>query len=104
MYAIIETGGHQFKVSPNMTIKVQKLSHEVGEEITIERVLAVSNDNGEIVIGKPYVEGALVRAEVIQTGKDKKILVFKKIPRKHHKKLRGHRQPYTLIRIKEILA
>lgn len=104
MYAIIETGGGQYKVSPESTIKVQKLPFEKGQEIVIDKVLAVTRDNGEIIIGKPYVEGASVKAEVIETKKDKKILVFKKKPRKHHKKLRGYRQIYTYLKIKEILA
>lgn len=104
MYAIIETGGAQFRVAPKSTIKVQKLPFEKGQEIVIDKVLAVKRDNGEIIIGKPYVEGASVKAEVIDTKKDKKILVFKKKPRKHHKKLRGHRQIYTYLKIKEIIA
>jgi large subunit ribosomal protein L21 len=104
VYAIIETGGGQYKVSPESTIKVQKLPFEKGQEIIIDKVLAVTRDNGEVIIGKPYVEGASVKAEVIETKKDKKILVFKKKPRKHHKKLRGHRQIYTYLKIKEILA
>lgn len=104
MYAIVETGGHQFRVSPDMTIKVEKLEAEKAQEITIDKVLAISKDNGEVILGRPYVEGASVKAEVIDTKKDKKILVFKKIPRKYHKKLRGHRQLYTVLKIKEIIG
>lgn len=104
MYAIIETGGHQLKVSPEMTVKVEKLKAEKAQEIILDKVLAISKDNGELILGKPYVEGASVKAEVIDTKKDRKILVFKKIPRKYHKKLRGHRQFYTLLKIKEIIG
>lgn len=103
MYAIVETGGSQFKVSPEMLIKVQKLPFEKAQEITLDKVLFISKDDGEVILGKPYIEGATVKAEVIDTKKDKKILVFKKKPRKHHKKLRGHRQIYTYLRIKEII-
>ncbi len=103
MYAIIETGGHQYKVKPESVIKIEKLTSE-NNEIVIDKVLGISKDDGTFILGKPYIMDARVNAEIIETKKDKKILFFHKKPRKYHKKLRGHRQIYTYLRIKEIIG
>ncbi|MDA8157547.1 MAG: 50S ribosomal protein L21 [Actinomycetota bacterium] len=99
MYAIIETGGKQYRVVSGQTMAVEKLESE--GEVVFDKVLAVGGD-GNMVTGNPYVEKASVTAEVISAGKTGKVLVFKQKQRKGHRKLRGHRQPYTEVRIKEI--
>jgi large subunit ribosomal protein L21 len=101
MYAMIETGGKQYRVEAGASIQVEKLQAEEGTEVKLDKVLAVVKE-GETVVGKPYVEGASVSAEVVGSGKDKKVLVFKQKPRKGHRKLRGHRQEFTMLKIKEI--
>lgn len=101
MYAMIETGGKQYRVEAGASIQVEKLQAEQGSVVTLDKVLAVVKD-GQTVVGKPYVEGASVSAEVMGEGKDKKVYVFKQKPRKNHRKFRGHRQEFTMLKIKEI--
>lgn len=103
MYAVIETGGQQHRVTPGETIKVQKLPSESGSEISIDKVLFVSQESG-VVIGKPYVDKASVTAEVIGNKRDPKVLVYKQKPRKGYRKLNGHKQTYTLLKIKDIVV
>jgi len=101
MYAIIETGGKQFKVSEGDTITAEINSSEPGTAITIEKVLAIV-DGQKSVWGTPYVKGAAVKAEVLGTGKGKKTLVYKKRPRRVYEKLTGHRQPFVTLKINEV--
>ncbi len=101
MYAIIETGGKQYRVQEGQTIKVEKLPKPAGETVEFDRVLLLS-DTDNVKVGTPYVEGAKVTAKVLETAKDKKVLVFKKKPRKGYKRLRGHRQFYTKVQIENI--
>ena len=103
MYAVIKTGGKQYKVSPGDTIRVEKLPGEPGQEIELDEVLLVG-DGEEVKIGQPLVEGAKVIATVLNQGRSRKIIVFKKKRRKNYKKKRGHRQFYTELQIKEIQA
>lgn len=103
MYAVIKTGGKQYKVSPGDTIRVEKLPGEPGQEIELNEVLLVG-DGAEVKIGQPLVEGAKVIATVLNQGRSRKIIVFKKKRRKNYKKKRGHRQFYTELQIKEIQA
>ena len=102
MYAIIETGGQQFKVSPGDSIKVQKLSQEEGSEISLGKVLMVSKDD-ETRVGDPFIKDAAVKAEIRGEVKSRKVLVYKKKPRKGYKRLNGHRQNYTVLAIKDIV-
>jgi len=102
MYAVIETGGQQHRVAPGETIKVQKLPSESGTEVSLDKVLVVSNDSG-LVVGSPYVKNASVKAEVLGDKRDRTVIVYKQKPRKGHRKLNGHRQPYTMIKIKDIV-
>ena len=102
MYAIIETCGKQYKVSSGKTIKVEKLSLEGGAEITFDKVLMVTREDGNIY-GSPYVSGAKVIASFEGEGKARKVIVHKQRPRKVYRKTNGHRQPYTSLRIKEIV-
>jgi len=101
MYAIVETGGKQYRLSPGDEIKVEKLEGEVGQEVVLDRVLFVRTDD-DVKIGKPYVKGAAVVGEISTQGRARKILVFKKKRRKGYTNLRGHRQPFTALKITEI--
>lgn len=103
MYAIIETGGKQYKVSEGDVVSVEKLGVEAGEKVTFDKVLAVSDDNG-LALGTPYLEGRAVTGEVVENGKGKKVIVFKYKPKKDSKSKQGHRQPYTMVEIKAIGA
>ena len=102
MYAIIETGGKQYKVCEGDVIFVEKLEVEAGAKVEIDKVLAVGGE--EIKVGAPYVEGAKVVAEAVKNGKAKKIIVYKYKPKKGYHKKQGHRQPYTKLEIKKIEA
>ncbi len=102
MYAIVEAGGQQFRVSPGDTIEVQKLAHEGKKEISLDKVLMVSKDD-RVEVGNPYLRNASVKAEVQGEGKSAKVIVYKQKPRKGHRKLNGHRQHYTMIAIKDIV-
>ena len=101
MYAIIKTGGKQYKVSEGDLVRVEKLAYEVGETVDFDQVLLVSND-GELKVGSPIVKGAKVSATVEDQNKDKKIVVYKYKPKKQYRKKHGHRQPYTLVKINSI--
>lgn len=101
MYAVVETGGKQYKAVPGGTIKVEKLDAEPGSEVKLEKVLAVIREGGSL-FGAPYLEKASVSAEVMGTAKQKKVLVFMQKPRKVMRRLRGHRQELTTLKIKEI--
>ena len=103
MFAIILTGGKQYKVNEGDVIFVEKLGVEEGETVTFDNVLAVSNDNG-FVAGAPYVAGASVTAKVVRNGKAKKIYVMKYKAKKNEKKKIGHRQPYTKVQIEKIVG
>ena len=103
MYAVVVTGGKQYKVEEGNTIFVEKLEAEVGSTVELDKVLAVSKD-GEIKVGKPVVEGAKVVAKVVTQDKAKKIIVFKYKPKKDYRKKQGHRQPYTKLVIEKIEA
>ncbi len=103
MYAIIQTGGKQYRVEPNTILSVEKLEAEPGTEIEISEVLMVRTDDG-IKVGAPYVSGAKVVAEVVRQTKAPKIIGFKYKPKKNERKRWGHRQPLTILRIKSIEA
>lgn len=102
MYAIIGTGGKQYKVSKDSVIDVEKLVQKPRDEITFDNVLLVANDN-EVKIGTPFVLGAKVLAEVVHNFKDKKVIAFKFRRRKSSKSKKGHRQQLSRVKIKEIV-
>lgn len=102
MYAIIKTGGKQYKVSEGDVLFIEKLAAVEGDAVKFEEVLAVGGD--KTVIGTPVVDGASVEAKVLENGKAKKVIVFKYKPKKGYKKKQGHRQPYTKIQIEKINA
>ena len=101
MYAIIETGGKQYKVAEGDVIFVEKLDAEADSEVTFDKVLAVGEE-GSVDFGTPYVDGAKVSGKVLKNGKSKKIIVFKYKPKKGYRRKQGHRQPYTKIQIEKI--
>ncbi|MDO5014909.1 MAG: 50S ribosomal protein L21 [Clostridia bacterium] len=103
MYAIIETGGKQYKVEKGDFIFVEKLNADENSKVKIDKVVAVSDDK-KITAGKPYVDGASVEAKVVKNGKGKKINIFTYKPKKNIKRKMGHRQPYTKLEITAIKA
>lgn len=103
MYAVIETGGKQFKVKEGEIIKVDKLNIEAGKEVVFDKVLFLQSDKG-IKIGNPYINGLKVTAEIIGEVKDDKVMVCRPPSKKAVKKLKGHRQWYAKIKIKEIIG
>ncbi|MCR8644136.1 50S ribosomal protein L21 [Paenibacillus sp. N1-5-1-14] len=103
MYAIIETGGKQYKVQEGDVLFIEKMTAGEGEVVTFDRVLAVSKEDG-LVVGSPVVSGATVSAKVEKHGKDKKIIVFKFKAKKNYRRKQGHRQPYTKVVIEKIQA
>ena len=103
MYAIMETGGKQFKVQQGDVLNVEKLDAEVGDSVEVTHVLALGQDSG-LTVGRPYVEGAKVVLKVMEQGRGEKILVFKYKPKKKYRRMRGHRQPFSKVVVDEILA
>ncbi|RME44864.1 MAG: 50S ribosomal protein L21 [Chloroflexi bacterium] len=103
MYAIIETGGKQYKVREGDTVDVELLGVEAGETIELDRVLMVAGGD-QATVGKPTVEGALVRATVVDEVKGEKVVVFKYKPKNRYRRKTGHRQKYTRLQIEEIIV
>ena len=103
MYAVIKTGGKQYRVSPGDSIEVEKLPYEVGEQIELDQVLLVVNGSGA-EIGQPLVDGAKVKATVTRQAKGRKVIVYKYRPSKRYRRRKGHRQHYTRLRIDEIVS
>ena len=101
MYAIVESGGKQYKAVPGTTVEVDRLQIEEGTQIDLDQVLLVADDE-DIKVGTPTVKGASVKATVVEHFKGKKILVFKYIPSERSRRKRGHRQLYTRLHIDEI--
>ena len=101
MYAVIKTGGKQYKVAAGEKIKVEQIAAELGQEITIEQVLAVG-EGAELKVGTPWVAGATVKATVVAHGKHDKVRIFKMRRRKHYQKRQGHRQTYTELQISAV--
>jgi large subunit ribosomal protein L21 len=101
LYAIIETGGKQQKAVPGETLQVERLPVEVGETVRLDRVMLVSRD-GQVSLGRPYVDGASVTATVTAQDRDAKVLIFKKKKRKGYRRTKGHRQSYTSLRVEAI--
>jgi large subunit ribosomal protein L21 len=100
MYAVIKTGGKQYRVATNDVIEVEKLEGEPGATVTLDQVLMVGGEQPRI--GTPLVDGARVTAEVLEQGRGPKIIIFKKKRRKNHRRKKGHRQHLTVLRVREI--
>ena len=103
MYAVIKTGGKQYKVSPGEKLKVEQLSTEVGAEVVLDQVLLVG-EGDSVRLGQPTVAGATVRATVVSHGRGDKVTIFKMRRRKHYQKHQGHRQNYTELKIDSIVG
>ena len=103
MYAIVKTGGNQYKVAQGDVLFVEKLEANEGDVVTLDQVLAVAGENG-LTVGAPVVEGATVTAKVVAQGKAKKVIVYKYKAKKDYRRKQGHRQPYTKLVIESINA
>ncbi len=103
MYAIVKTGGKQYKVAQGDVLFVEKLEANEGDVVTLDQVLAVAGENG-LTVGAPVVEGATVTAKVVAQGKAKKVIVYKYKAKKDYRRKQGHRQPYTKIVVEKINA
>ena len=103
MYAVIETGGKQYRVAPGQTIQVDTIAGDVGADVEFDRVLLLSNDANELVIGEP-LKSARVRGKIAEHGRGDKILVFKFKRKKQYKRTIGHRQAYTRVHVQEIIG
>ena len=101
MYAIIKTGGKQYRVAEGDEIYVEKLAANEGDEVAFDQVLTIGNDD-DVKVGKPFIEGAKVTAKVEAQGKAKKILVFKYKAKSNYRRRQGHRQPFTKVVIEKI--
>jgi large subunit ribosomal protein L21 len=102
VYAIIKTGGKQYRVQAGDTIYIEHLDATAGDTVTLADVLLLGGDGGELRVGKPRVENASVKGTVLEQGRDRKVRVFKYKKRKHFRRTRGHRQAYTAVRIDAI--
>ena len=103
MFAVLKTGGKQYKVSPNDVILVEKLSAQTGDVVQFDKIMMIGDD--KVDIGAPNIEGAAVHAEVLEQAKSKKVISFVKRRRKHSsKRTRGHRQNITVLRVQKILT
>src|SRR5687767_11749207 len=103
MYAVIKTGGKQYKVAAGEKIKVEQLAADVGQEIVIDQVLAVGS-GADLTVGTPLVKGASVKATVVAQGRHDKVSIFKMRRRKHYQKRQGHRQSFTELEISAVSA
>ena len=102
MFAIVQTGGKQYKVSVDEKVIIGKLDAEIGAKITINQVVALQNQQNSLVFGSPFVDGASVDVEVVKNFKGKKIIIFKKRRRQNSRRKNGHRQDYTQVKILSI--
>lgn len=103
MFAVVKTGGKQYRVAEGDVIKVEKLEGEAGKSVKLDEVLMIGDDKG-VKVGEPLIKGASVTADVLEQKKDKKIVVFKKKRRHNYRRKKGHRQELTVLRIKKIAA
>ena len=103
MYAVIKTGGKQYRVAAGQKLKIEQIPADIGQEITLDRVLSVGEDD-QLKIGTPLVSGAVVTATVLAQGRHDKVKIFKMRRRKHYQKRQGHRQNYTELRIDAVTA
>ncbi len=104
MYAVIETGGKQYRVDKGDRIEIEKIDAVESSEYIFDRVLFLSDGGGKVTVGKPYLEGVKVKGRVLRQGKGEKIIVYKFHKRKNYSRKRGHRQRFTLVEIVDILA
>ncbi len=101
MYAVVKTGGKQYRVAPGEKLRVEQIPADIGSEVVLDQVLMVA-DGDDVTVGNPLVAGAQVRAKVLSHGRGKKVTIFKMRRRKHYQKHQGHRQNYTELQIESI--
>lgn len=101
MYAVVKTGGKEYRVSQGDLIRVEKLEGKVGDPVELKDVLLVSNE-GEIQFGAPHLANVVIKGEIVQEGKGKKVLTYKMKKRKNYRRFKGHRQTYTYLKVNEI--
>ena len=101
MYAILKTAGKEYRVAKGDLIRVDKMEGKVGDPVTLKDVLMVSQE-GEVQVGTPFIPNAVVTGEIVQHVKDKKVLIFKMKRRKNYRRLKGHRQTYTYLKVNDI--
>ncbi len=104
MYAVIKSGGKQYKVEEGQMVKLEKLPADEDESVEFERVLALSDEEGGVEFGRPYLENVRVQGRVIENGKNKKVVVFKYKPKTRQRRTMGHRQPYSRVLIEDIIT
>lgn len=104
MYAIISTGGKQYRVSEGTVLKIERVPGEKGDTITFAQVLMLKEGDGALKIGDPLIRGAAVTAKICEQGRDKKVVVFKYKKRKNYRRKQGHRQPFTRVKIDKIVV
>jgi len=100
-YAVIRTGGKQYRVAPGDVVRVERVEGDIGATVSFDQVLLAATDNG-VLVGRPLVDGARVLAQILEQGRARKILVFKKKRRKNYRRRRGHRQSITTVRVTDI--
>lgn len=103
MFALVQTGGKQYKVRVGMNLAVEKLDGAVGDVIDLSNVLLINKD-GDVTVGAPLVVGAVVKASVVAQKRDRKVIIFKKSRRKNYRRKNGHRQPKTVLHIDAIVC
>ena len=103
MYAVIESGGKQYRVQPGQMVVLEKLVGETGEAVEFDKVLLVADDN-QVAVGRPLVEGARVTAEIVEHGRGDKVIIFKFKRRKNSRLKKGHRQDFTRVKINDVVA
>jgi len=102
MYAVVKTGGKQYKVAPGEKLKIERIPADIGAEVTLDQVLMIVGEGDSVRLGQPVVSGAAVKATVVSQGRGEKVKIFKMRRRKHYQKHQGHRQNYTELRIDSI--
>lgn len=103
MYAVIQTGGKQYRVEPGQTVVVEQLAGDTGDAVEFPEVLLVS-DEDKVAVGRPTVDGAKVTGQIVEHGRDDKVIVYKFQRRKNYRRKYGHRQAYTAVKINEVVA
>jgi large subunit ribosomal protein L21 len=101
MYAVVKTGGKEYRISPGDLIRVEKLEGKVGDQVTMKDILMVSHED-QVQVGNPLLGNAVVTGEIVQQVKGKKVLIYKMKRRKNYRRTKGHRQTYTYIRVNDI--
>lgn len=104
MYAVVKTGGKQYRVSKDDILRVEKLDGEAGDVVTLDDVLMLGGEGGDVTVGAPTVDGASVAAEIVEQMRDKKIVIFKKRRRQNYRRKKGHRQHLTVLKVTDILT